>query len=165
MKTHLLIIATLILACSSWCKQAQAQPASIINPSMSASWYNPQQAGHGIMIHMLDESTPWMCWFTFDLDGKPAWICALGVVDGNSMVFENAFVVEGGNFPPLFDPEQIVEVPWGSIIVTFASCDDANMEWTTGTTGFQSGSMRLQRLTSLWGAECVDSPDEVITPG
>ncbi len=70
------------------------------------------------------------------------------------IVFADAFTVEGGNFPPLFDPGQIVEVPWGSITVTFTGCNSGMMTWSTSAQGFQSGSMPLIRLTSLWGNAC-----------
>jgi len=126
----------------------------VINPSMSASWYNPAQSGHGIMIELLDATRAWMCWFTFDLQGNRAWICALGDVSGNALVFAEAFTVNGGNFPPLFDATKIVEVPWGSITVTFAGCGSGTMEWSTTKPGFQSGSMPLVRLTKLWGTNC-----------
>jgi len=125
-----------------------------INPSMSASWFNPNEQGHGIMIHLMDETTAWMCWFAFDVDGNPAWICGLGTIRLGSIEFDNAFVVDGGNFPPFFNPDQIVEVPWGSIIITFTGCDSGRMEWMTTAEGFFSGSMPLARLTPLWGNSC-----------
>lgn len=129
----------------------------VVNPAMSASWYNPAQSGHGIMIHLLDENTAWMCWFTFDLSGNPAWICALGVIEGDTITFEQAFTVEGGAFPPNFDPAQINEVPWGSITVIFTGCGSGILSWTTNRMGFSSGEMPIARLTDLWGVPCNDS--------
>ncbi len=133
-------------------------PASgefLVNPSMSASWFNPEEGGHGIMIHLLDGNTAWMCWFTFTLTGERTWICALGTIEGDTLIFDEAFLVEGGAFPPNFDPSQIEEVPWGSIIVVFTGCNNGFMTWTTSTPGFTSGSMPLIRLTSLWGVSCL----------
>lgn len=127
-----------------------------VNPAMAASWYNPAESGHGIMIHLLDANTAWMCWFTFDNMGNPAWICALGTIDGDAITFEDAFTVEGGVFPPDFDPGLIDEVPWGSIVVTFSDCSSGSMSWTTSAPGFGSGSMPIARLTPTWGAACND---------
>jgi hypothetical protein len=130
-----------------------AQPHDV-GPAMSASWYYEYDSGHGVMIHLLDQNTAWTCWFAFDLDGNPAWICGLGTIDGGVITFVDAFTVEGGNFPPLFDAAKIQEVPWGDITITFVDCDNARMDWTTSTPGFQSGSMPLSRLTSLWANDC-----------
>lgn len=127
----------------------------LVNPSMSASWFNPEEGGHGIMVHLLDGNTAWMCWFTFTLTGERTWICALGIISGDSLIFDEAFLVEGGAFPPNFDPSQIEEVPWGSITVVFSGCNNGFMTWTTSTPGFTSGSMPLVRLTSLWGVSCL----------
>ena len=125
-----------------------------VNPSMAASWYNPQESGHGIMIHLLNANTAWMCWFTFDSMGNPAWICALGTISGDTITFNQAFTVEGGAFPPDFDPAMISEVPWGSIEVVFSGCDAGTLNWTTNASGFQSGSMPIVRLTDTWGSDC-----------
>lgn len=127
-----------------------------VNPSMAASWYNPAESGHGIMIHLLDANTAWMCWFTFDAMGNPYWICALGTIDGDTITFDEAFTVEGGAFPPNFNPGLIEEVPWGSIIVVFTGCNAGTMIWTTSAAGFSSGEMPIARLTPTWGAACND---------
>ena len=126
-----------------------------IGPALSASWYNPAQSGHGISLDLLDSTRAWMCWFTFDTAGNRAWICGLGNVDGVTIDFAEAFTVEGGNFPPFFNPKAIVETPWGRITVTFAGCDSGTMTWSTTAPGFQSGSMPLSRLTTLWGNACL----------
>lgn len=131
-----------------------AYDGSAVNPSMSASWYNPAESGHGIMIHLLGFDQAWMCWFTFDLDGDDVWVCALGTIAGDTITFEDAFQVEGGMFPPNFDPDLIEEAPWGSITVEFTGCNSGMMSWTTNTPGFESGQMPLERLTSLWGTNC-----------
>lgn len=125
-----------------------------LRPAMSASWYNPDESGHGIMIHILDGQSAWMCWFAFDSSGDRAWICALGTIDGDTIEFADAFTVSGGAFPPNFDPGQIAENPWGSITVTFTGCNTGTMTWTTSAAGFSSGTMPIERLTPLWGASC-----------
>jgi hypothetical protein len=106
------------------------------------------------MLELLGEGQAGMCWFAFDLAGTRAWICGLGTFAVDTVDFPGAFVVTGGKFPPLFDPLQIAEVPWGHITVRFTACDAGTMEWTTVATGFQSGSMPLSRLTALLGLAC-----------
>jgi hypothetical protein len=128
----------------------------LIGPGMSGNWYDPAESGHGIMLEMLDGGRAWMCWYAFDLAGNPAWICALGTLAGDTIEFPSAFTVQGGKFPPLFDPAAVVGAPWGSITVTFTGCNAGNMQWSTSAPGFQSGSMPLARVTTLGGDACVD---------
>jgi hypothetical protein len=127
-----------------------------IGASMSGSWYNPAESGHGIMLDLLDGGGAWMCWFAFDLAGNPAWICASGTVSGDTIEFPAAFIVTGGKFPPLFDASKVAAVPWGSITIKFTGCNAGTMQWTTSAPGFQSGSMPLARITTLWGYSCAE---------
>lgn len=131
-----------------------SEPVFAIGAWMSAIYYDPLQSGHGIMLNMLTQKQAFVCWYTFDLDGNRTWICGLGRLEGNSLVFANAYVVEGGNFPPMFDPEAISEVPWGEITITFTGCNSGLMEWTTLAEGYLSGSMPLARLVSLLDNQC-----------
>lgn len=127
----------------------------VIEPAMATVWFNPNQSGHGVMVHLLDAGLAWACWFNFDLDGNRSWVCGLGSIVANSLVFDNAFVVEGGLFPPLFDQDLIQEVPWGSIEIEFSGCDAGVMNWNTTQPGYQSGSMPLVRAADAWGLECA----------
>lgn len=125
-----------------------------VGPAMSANWYDPAQSGHGIFLEQLSSTGAWMCWFAFDLAGNRTWICGLGNASGNTIQFPDAFVVNGGKFPPLFDPAAVSSVRWGSITLAFTGCDTGTMSWTTSLPGFQSGSMPIARLTTLWANGC-----------
>ena len=151
-----LFFVLIIISLFSWIPVVHAQSGFTIGPSLSASWYNPDGSGHGIMLDLIDEELAWLGWFAFDLDGNPAWICAIGNIVGDMIVFEQAFTLDGGNFPPLFDAKQIVQVPLGSITIIFTGCDDGSMDWSTNAEGFQSGTMPLTLLTPLFGNEFQD---------
>lgn len=160
MKALALTFALTAIACLPFSNNAQAGAQVAIDPSYSASWFNHEESGHGVMIHLVDEQTAWLCWFAFDLAGNPAWICAIGAIAGDTIEFPDAFTIEGGAFPPNFEPDLIVEIPWGSITIVFSGCDSGTMTWTTDAAGYQSGSMPLVRLTTLWGNDCIPGPDQ-----
>lgn len=161
LRSFFLSIVAMIAALMLDIQDARAQSGIEIDPSFSASWFNPDESGHGVLMHLLDENTAWMCWFAFDLDGNPAWICGIGTISGDRIEFPEAFTIEGGAFPPKFDPSLVVEVPWGTITIVFTGCDSGFMTWTTDAAGFQSGEMPLTRLTHLWGNECQVPPPPV----
>jgi len=104
----------------------------VINPSMSTSWFDPNQSGHGIQLQIYSGTNAWMCWYTFDNMGNPVWLCGIGVVVGNRIRFLDVFFVEGGRFPPDFDPAMTMDVSWGQVFIEFDSCDTGHMEWTNG---------------------------------
>lgn len=126
----------------------------VLNPSMSTSWYDPDQSGHGIQLQIYSGTNAWMCWYTFDNMGVPVWLCGIGVITNNLIRFLDVFIVEGGQFPPDFDPDMITTETWGQIFIEIDSCDTGHMEWTTDDPRFQDGEMPLVRLLPLWGVKC-----------
>jgi hypothetical protein len=132
----------------------QGEPGFALGPSMSGSWFNPYESGHGLMLDLLSPKAAWMCWFTFDLDGNRAWICGTGTIEGNTIMFRDAFMVDGGKFGPLFNQAAVSGVPWGSIAIDFSGCGSGSMEWWTNLPQFESGSMPLARVAQLWGLSC-----------
>lgn len=133
--------------------KAEAHQPFEINPGISALWVDQADSGHGVMLELLTPKLAWMCWFVSDLDKNSAWICGLGSINGDTIEFE-AFTVEGGVFPPVTDMESITEVAWGTITIVFSDCNNGLMSWFTEATGFQTGSMALQRLSGLYGLDC-----------
>lgn len=126
----------------------------VLNPSMSTSWYDPEQSGHGIQLQIYSGTNAWLCWYTFDNMGVPVWLCGIGVIANNLIRFLDVFVLEGGQFPPDFDPDAVTMHSWGQIFIEFDSCNTGHMEWTTTDQRFQDGEMPLVRLLPLWGVEC-----------
>lgn len=144
-----------------WSAVATAQTTFVIQPGMTGSWFDRTQAGHGILIEVLDDERIWVCWFTFDADGNRTWICGLGTINGNQATVP-AFQVEGGLFPPLFDPDNTEIVDWGTFTFTFFDCNNALFAWAPLLPGFQAGSMPLERLTIISALPCQDIPTEPV---
>ena len=140
------------LMCTS---HTSAQSTFSVQPAISGNWFNPSESGHGLIIEILPDNRVGICWFAFDLDGNHAWICGSGSHSGNTITMD-AFTVEGGAFPPLFDPDNVSVSPWGTFTLTFSDCNHALFEWTTDRDGFESGNTDLQRLTLLAGLVCTE---------
>jgi hypothetical protein len=139
-----------------------------VRPSWSGSWYNPDQSGHGINVQILDEDRTVIYWYTYDLDGKPFWLAALGFNSEFSLVTPSghypwgirveatAYYHEGMIFSE-FDPVTKSKQEWGTIVLDFQyiSCNYASMEWYPVMEGFSQGSTYLTRLTTLNELDCV----------
>ena len=136
--------------------QIALQVAHGLNERVGGAWYDPTQPGQGLDIHLTHSGEVLLYWFTFDLDGNPAWIQAQGHPNNRAFPLM-AQVVTGGRFPPRMDPAQIRHHDWGQIWLDFDSCGQAQMSWSTGYPGFDDGEMTLSRLTSSAGPGC-DAP-------
>ncbi len=130
--------------------------APITNPSIGAgftgSWYDTAQSGHGIFIEVLDNDAMLFAWFTFRPDGGQAWVIGVGPILGDRAVID-AVLPEGGFFIPNFDPNDVTNVPWGRVTISFSDCNNGRIDYQTDG-AFGTGSMRLQRLTTVAGTSC-----------
>jgi glucose/arabinose dehydrogenase len=135
-------------------------PASIpIGPAFSGAWFDPEQSGHGIFLEVLAPTQGFpqgrllAWWFTFDLAGNQAWFGGTGAIEGERAIVD-VVQTRGGRWIPDFDPTQVVNDPWGSLLFRFDSCDSGTVEFSSAIGGYGSGSMRLTRLTRLAGLSC-----------
>lgn len=128
----------------------------------SGGWVDPDENGHGIFMEVIDnESSPTglsvvIAWYVY-VDGNQAWIVGIGnvVQDGvNQVVNINAFVYEGNDFPPMYDPAQTVEIPWGQMTLEFDGCDKASLTYTSDQPGYGAGEINLVRFTTISGSSC-----------
>lgn len=132
--------------------------APIANPEIGAgftgSWYDTAQSGHGIFIEVLPNDLMLFAWFTFRPEGGQAWVIGAGPIQGDRAVID-AVLPEGGFFIPNFDPEDVTNVPWGRVTISFSDCNNGRIDYQTDG-AFGTGSMRLQRLTMVAGTSCSD---------
>lgn len=83
-----------------------------------------------------------------DRIGSQYWLTAVGRLSGNSAELE-AHTALGAAFGAAFDPGQIRKPRWGSMRLTFSSCTEAQLSWSsTGadTANFGNGGYRLERI-------------------
>ncbi|KAA9130209.1 hypothetical protein F3N42_13665 [Marinihelvus fidelis] len=128
----------------------------LVDPSLTGAWFNADQSGHGLMINMIDSVTVWMCWYAFDNEGAPAWICGLGYAYEDRLIFSDMFTIEGGLFPPEYDADQTTQVPWGRGDIQFESCSHGVFTWRSDEVLFGTGSMPIQRIAPTWGLPCLE---------
>ena len=129
-----------------------------LNAGFSGSWYDIDHSGEGFAIEILNETTADVMWFTYDTQGNPAWITAVGQIAGSSILFDNLQITSGATFGSNFKSEDVVFEHWGVAQYSFSSCGEDGVagsmqyippaEW-----GLESGQL-LYRLTSIAGIEC-----------
>jgi len=129
----------------------QLPPPFLLEPGITAAWYDPDHSGEGFLLEMLADNVAVMYWFTYAENGTQDWYVAAGEVHGNRIEFPNLLRVSGGQFGPGFDPAKITEEPVGTASFVWSGCDTGEMSYRIDT---QSGRMQLVRLTRLMGIDC-----------
>jgi minor extracellular serine protease Vpr len=119
--------------------------------SFSGPWFNPAESGHGWFVEMLegpgDEQRLNVYWYVYT-DGKPAWILATGVLDGQTATLD-AWITRDGQFPPAVGAVNVI--PWGTMRFQFGTDGAGTASWTTSYAGFSSGSLPIVQLARIAG--------------
>lgn len=128
-----------------------AATRKLIDADTSGLWYDPAQSGHGLIVHVLDESRVLAYWFAY-LDGRPTWFGGVGASEGANVEIPLQ-ITRGGDFPPNFDADAIERVDWGSVTLSFIDDDRATVTWNGRQERYGNGSLELTRLAALADAD------------
>ncbi|WP_299979381.1 hypothetical protein [uncultured Pseudoteredinibacter sp.] len=125
----------------------------VASANASASWYNPEQSGHGLSVEVLDDGRAVIYWYTFDQAGAPLWIVGTGNVVG-PLIETQAITVSGGEFGAAFDANKVSRSNWGTLDLALdpEDCRRATLSWNSSAMG--SGSMPMTRLSNLAEVSC-----------
>ncbi len=130
-----------------------AQAVYRIGTDSSGSFYDPAQDGHGWIIQATNlggVTGVVATWYTY-LNGEAVWLVGAAPANGDRVRIPLS-ITRGGNFPPNFNPANVVLEPWGEAQLVFNSRDSATVSWDSSNPAFADGSMPLTRLTVPSGA-------------
>lgn len=131
-----------------------ANQSFAIGPGITGAWYDPNQSGHGLFLEVLPEQRLLAWWFTFDSQGRPAWLGGVGTISGNTALIEGAFTTQGGRWIPNFNPASVSNTRWGRLRFRFDSCTRGRVDFESVDPAYGSGFMDLTRLTLPAGLSC-----------
>lgn len=131
--------------------------------SMSGTWYNPTQSGHGLSLDVLSAGRAVAIWHVFDTEGQPVTLYIDGELDGRQLSGP-AYAPIGMRFGR-FDPAELQLPVWGQVSIVFSSCDHAQLSWHSTQAGFADGQMPLTRLAQTADQDCQLPVENALTSG
>ncbi len=130
--------------------EVRGQITAAGNGSHSGSWFSPSRDGEGFNLELVDAEDPTLVlyWYTYAPDGSgdQVWLTGTGPLHLNQGSVQ-AFLTSGATFGDAFDPDDVERTEWGTVSVTFTSCDTAFVEFESLSQDFGSGSFTVERLT------------------
>jgi hypothetical protein len=106
-------------------------------------------------------------WFVYDGQGNPVHLGGVGEISG-STITAPVFISRGMRFGSFLPADNRTE-PWGTLVLSFASCNAAQLQWSSNYTlngfAFGSGAMPLSRLTTVSSLPCGRRPGSGIYSG
>lgn len=169
-----IVIAMMLAAC--WTGPAAPGTASvpvtdsaISSHSMTGLWFDQEQEGQGFVVEALPGGVITLTWYTFDSDGRPQWLYALGEgrvgEAGVEATFSQVLRTTGTRFGAEFDPAELVTEVVGSARMRFDGCDVAHFTFDDGAD--EDLQLDLSRLSAAAGLACDHphgAPGEYLGP-
>lgn len=139
--------------CDSGAMEVAADPHGF-QPSVTGSWFDPNQSGHGFAVELLPSGERLTAtWFVFNAGGGRDWVQVTGGInDGIAKI--TALQTTGGAFPPEFQAEDVSVKYWGTLSIVMHGCNEGTAAWMPDVIGYRPGGMPLRRLTSVAGLPC-----------
>jgi hypothetical protein len=120
-------------------------------PEYSGSWFNPDQAGHGINIEVIDAQRSIGFWYTYTQTGASQWFLFDGAnVDDRIEAIVYAF---DGMLWGDWDPNMRARQELGKLTIEFGGCNESHLTYSLGALG--EGEISLLHLTEIADLECV----------
>lgn len=120
-------------------------------------WKNQESNGHYLTVMQNLQGRVVMFWTTFDYDGNPAWIYAIGSVGADNAIRGEAFVNEGGVMTPAGVPLGQEAEEWGTFEAEFSDCFNGVFRYATDDPAFPpQGEFTLDRLSRVQNLGCSD---------
>jgi len=139
------------------CTEVGIPPLPEPSSSYAGSWFRASGAGDGWLLQIGSDRRAVVGWYTFDPQGKPAWLIGTGVFDP---VFGRVtFAMQrtrGARFGPAFRAADVQRIDWGELTLNFDTCNRGRAAWSAREPGWTSGSEVILRLTRVDGTPACE---------
>lgn len=133
-------------------------PAFALTAGQSGAWYEPAKNFQGFFLEMLSPTTALTIWFTYQPDGKQAYMVGVGTVSGDTITFAQMGRSHGPKFGSAFRTQDLVNEDWGSVTMTFDGCNRGYASYRPSDLAWQRGwpteQLDMERLVSISGLNC-----------
>lgn len=136
----------------------EIQDPFLINPGITDAWYDPETAGQGFFIIVLEQTgIIFMAWFTYDTERSPEdvtailgepghrWLTAQGPYQGD-MAMLDVYNTVGGVFD-MAEPVPQTGDPVGTITITWTDCENGVLTYDL-VQPMVMGEIPIQRLVA-----------------
>ena len=127
-----------------------------IDATLSGSWFNAAQSGHGLSVEYLDRHRTAIYWYVYSPDREPIFLTIAAQNDGART--SGIATIQNGMAFGEFNAEDVVRSEWGTVSITYHSCDSLTLEYDSVFADYGSGAIEMQRLLEVPGVKCTDAP-------
>jgi predicted outer membrane repeat protein len=126
------------------------------NAGLSASYFDPERDGEGIIVEWLTNGQVLVVFFTYDQDGNQLWLLGVGTPEGKTVTMDALYASAYTRWGRAFDTDEITLSIWGTFTLTWTACGTVNFAYASTVPGYGSATRDYSRLSTLHGTTCPE---------
>lgn len=127
-----------------------------ISAGHSGTWYNPSRNGEGVVLEVIEvegQAKMVAYYYTYDQGRQMYLLGSKSFTVGATSVKIPLKITSGASFGFAFSPSDVFRKDWGTLEVSFDSCDSGKMIYDSEL-GFDTATIQITRLTKIKGLAC-----------
>ena len=121
----------------------------IVAEELSGSYFDPTRDGEGCQNTLERDGVTFVVSCYFYNQGEQFWVIGAGVLVNGQIIFSDMVITSGADYGDDFDPADVVRATWGSMIMTWANCNNAELELIPVLAGYEQLTLKLTRIEPI----------------
>jgi hypothetical protein len=118
----------------------------IVAEELSGSYYNAARSGEGCQLTLERGGFLFILTCYLYNNGEQFWLIGLGFLQDGQIIFDEMTITSGADYGASFNPADVVRQDWGAAIMTWANCNNAELELMPVLQGYGDYTMVLTRI-------------------
>jgi hypothetical protein len=125
------------------------QGDGIVAEELSGSYYDPARSGEGCQLTLERGGVLFILTCYLYNNGEQFWLIGLGFLADGQIILEEMTITSGADYGEDFSLIDVVRETWGSVIMTWADCNNAELEMMPVLPGYEEYTLVLTRIVPV----------------
>jgi len=121
----------------------------IVAEELLGSYSDPDRDGEGCQLTQERDDVSFILSCYFYDQGEQFWLIGAGVLLNGQVTFSDMTITNGPDYGEDFDPSDVVRAIWGTAIMTWANCNNAELELLPVLAGYEQITLTLTRIVPI----------------
>jgi hypothetical protein len=121
-------------------------PVVVVADEIPGSYFNPNRDGEGCQLTLERDQVTFILTCYFYDEGEQFWVIGVGELVNGKITFGEMTITSGAQYGNAFDPKDVVRSNWGSAIMTWSDCNNADLELKPVMPGYEEVTLDLTRI-------------------
>lgn len=118
----------------------------VVAEELPGTYFNPSRDGEGCQLTLERDQVNFILTCYFYNDGEQIWVIGVGELVNGEITIGEMTITSGAQYGNAFDPNDVVRSNWGSAIMTWSDCNNADLELRPIVPGYGDVVLDLTRI-------------------